>query len=313
MPSPFYENTHYQFAWNSSSLGTLKECPRKYFYKYIQGWSPKGSGIHIRFGSLYHEALERYDRLILSGADPDEAIVHVVRDILYSTWDNRLEDGSGGAPWDTSDHKDGTKKNRETLVRSVVWYIDHYNPDPARTFVLASGEPAIELGFKVELPFTTPAGDAYLYTGHIDRMVTYGDDLMVTDRKTTGAAIGGYYFDHFNPDNQMTGYIYAGRMGFSVPVSGVMIDVAQIQVGATNFARGITTRSEAQLHEWLQDTQHYAELAVRFADANYWPMNDKACWNCDFRRVCAADPSLRDNFLRTDFEIDQHSIERIME
>jgi hypothetical protein len=306
--SPFYENTQYQFAWNSSSLGAFKECARKYQYKYILGYQRKGEGLHIRFGSLFHEALERYDRLVVSGSEPASAILDTVRFLLNATWDGRSEDDAG-APWDSGD----TKKNRETLVRSVVWYIEHYNPDPAKTFILATGEPAIELAFASELPFDTPVnGDPYLYTGHIDRMVTYGDDLFITDRKTTQAAIGGYYFDRFNPDNQMTGYIYTGKVTFKVPIAGVMLDVAQIQVGATNFARAFTSRTGAQVEEWLKDTQYYTELAVRYADAQYWPLNDKACMFCDFRQVCQADPAIRPNVLKTDYEVNMHSIERIL-
>lgn len=305
---PFYPDTHYQFAWNSSALGALKTCARYYQYRYIIGWQPRGSGLHIRFGSLYHAALEQYDRLCLSGANSDDALATVVHDLLHATWDNRLDDGTGGAPWDTGD----TKKNRETLVRSVIWYVEHYNPDPAKTLVLTDGTPALELEFKVELPFDTITGEPYLYTGHIDRMVEYGEDKFVTDRKTTGSTISSYYFDKFNPDNQMSGYIFAARIMFDVPVAGVIIDAAQIAVGFTTFQRGITARSEGQLQEWLVDCQTYFEAANRYADAEYYPMNDKACHMCEFRRVCQADPAMRDNFLRTDFEIDMYSVERIL-
>jgi hypothetical protein len=307
MTSPFYPGTSIQYAWNSSALGELKRCPRAYYYKYIEHWQSRGQGLHLRFGSLYHAALELYDRQILSGADADDAMDRAVDYLLRNTWDGR-DDDQAGAPWDTGD----TKKNRETLVRSVVWYLDHYANDPARTLVLADGTPALELPFIVELPFLTPNDEPYIYTGHIDRMVTYGEDVFVTDRKTTGSTIGPYYFDGFSPDNQMSGYIYAGKVVFNQAVSGVMIDAAQIAVGFTTFGRGITTRSEGQLQEWLRDSQAYMEMAVSYAERGFYPMNDKACFLCEFRQVCNKDPAVREHWLKTNFEKNEHNVERIL-
>jgi hypothetical protein len=62
-PSPFVEGTQLQFAWDSTSLGYLKECPRKYFYTIVEGWRGKGQSVHLEFGGLYHKALEEYDKL----------------------------------------------------------------------------------------------------------------------------------------------------------------------------------------------------------------------------------------------------------
>jgi hypothetical protein len=61
-PSPFIEGTRLQFAWDSTSLGYLKECPRKYYYTMIEGWRGRGESVHLRFGQEYHAALEHYDR-----------------------------------------------------------------------------------------------------------------------------------------------------------------------------------------------------------------------------------------------------------
>ncbi len=306
--SPFYPDTHYQYAWNSSAMGELKRCARAYYYKYIEGWTPVGSGMHIRFGLLYHAALELYDRRLVAGDSPDDAIDAAVDYLLCSTWDNRADDGSGGSPWDTQD----TKKNRETLVRSVIWYVDHFASDPAQTYILADGSPALELEFKVELPWRTLTGEHYLYTGHLDRLVTYAGELLVSDRKTTGMTIGSYYFEQFSPDNQMSGYIYAGKLAYQQPVQGVLIDAAQIAVGFTAFGRSITTRSEGQMQEWLRDMECYTDMANRYVDQGFFPMNDKACFMCDFRKVCNKDPSVRDNWLKTNFERSTHNRDRVM-
>src|SRR5438046_4651295 len=50
-----------QLAWDSTSMGLLKECPRKYQLSILEGWTPKRTSVHLLFGLWYHGALERYD------------------------------------------------------------------------------------------------------------------------------------------------------------------------------------------------------------------------------------------------------------
>lgn len=316
MTSPFYLGTNFQFAWNSSSLGTLKECPRKYFYQYIEGWTPKGDGLHFRFGALYHWGLEHYEVLLTQGLSPEDALDEVVNDLLLKTWDGREADGIGH-PWDTSSFGvAGSKKNRQTLIRSVIWYIDHYNPDPAQTIILDTGKPALELTFTMEIDALTPRGEPYLFTGHLDRLVDYGGDKFVVDRKTSGSTLGSYYFEKFSPDNQMSLYPLVSRVVFDVPVSGVILDAAQIAVGFTSFGRGMTLRSEGQLTEWLHDAVLWLRNAEQFAEASHWPMNDTSCHKydgCEFRKICNKDPQVRHMFLETDFVRTTHNADRILE
>ena len=48
--SPFLPATHIQYAWDSTSLGYLKTCPRLYQYIMIEGWQ---SQIESRPSSLW--------------------------------------------------------------------------------------------------------------------------------------------------------------------------------------------------------------------------------------------------------------------
>ena len=300
-PSPFLPDTEIQFAMDSTSMGVLKECPRKYKLSIIDGWQPRGRSLHLRFGILFHSGLERYDHHKFSGSDHEESVDMVVDYLLQSTWDGRDENDEGGAPWDTGD----TKKTRETLLRTVIWYLEEYKDDPAKTVILENGKPAVELSFKFDLPFIAPNDEPYIYCGHMDRLVTYADDIMVMDRKTSGSTIGAYYFNQYSPDNQMSGYTLAGKVVYDMPVSGVIIDAAQIAVGFSAFARGFTMRSDGQLDEWLLNTGEWLRLARGFAERGNWPMNEKSCGNyggCSFRGVCSKDPAVRQLFLESDFE-----------
>lgn len=314
--SPFVPGTKIQLYWDSTSLGMMKTCPRLYQYKMIEGWTPRQESIHLRFGILYHSALERYDRLRADGLSPEDATRGTIRGLLEATWDRHEAtetEPAVSAAWDSGD----PYKNRATLVRSVIWYLEHFRDDPAQTIRLANGRPAVELSFKMELDYgpnlsylddpdiARAGGQPYVLSGHIDRLVTFLDGVYVTDRKTTKSALGSYYFDQYSPDNQMTLYSLAAQVVFHAPVKGVIIDAVQIGVGFSRFARGMAYRTPAQLDEWLADTRITLRTAEGYATDYYWPMNDRACGmygGCQFRDICGKDPSVRKTFLAANFE-----------
>lgn len=282
-----------QFAWDSTSLGWFKECPRKYFYSMIEGYRSKGESVHLRFGIEYHHGLEYYDHQRAGGLSHDEATRAMVLEALTRTWSE--------GPW-SPDHP---LKTRENLVRSLVWYVEHFRDDPAQTVILANGKPAVELSFRFEV-------DAELMlSGHLDRVVEFMDGRYVMDRKTSTSTLGGYWFNQFTPDNQMSLYSYAGQIILQSPLRGVIIDGCQIAVGFSRFERGFAYRTPDQLDEWLADTKTHVKVAhtygerMRDADpAAAWPMNDKSCHKyggCPFLHVCSRDARVRKTFLESDF------------
>lgn len=279
-----------QVAWDSTSLGLLKTCPRKYFYQIIQGWRPKGQSIHLTFGIAYHSALEAYDKARCKDMDHEEAVIVAVRSALAFT-----------------DPPDPDKnKNKFTLVRSVVWYLDKFGKDdPAKTIVLENGKPAVELSFRMGIGVEAADGSEYLLCGHLDRVVEFGNDVFVMDRKTTKSTMSDYYFNQFSPNNQMTLYTLASQIISKRAAKGVIIDAVQLAVGFSRFARAFAYRTKAQLDEWFGDTVRYLRMAERMANEQSWPMNDTACdkfGGCPFREICAADPGVRELYLKSNFE-----------
>lgn len=317
--SPFIPGTTLQYAWDSTSLTMLQTCPKLYEYQMIQGYRRRGESVHLFFGGQFAKALEHYHVQRAQGASHGYATEYVVGELLEATW---IED----KPWD-SQH---SKKTRETLIRSVVWYLDHYKDDPTKTVILADGKPAVELSFRFDsgiavgyikrepgeislapgaLNFTDgveePANINYVLSGHLDRVVDFGGELFVQDQKTTGSTLGSYFFSEFNPHTQMSLYTLASRVVFNTLVRGVMIDAAQIAVGFTAFARSITMRSEDQLEEWLENIAEWLRLAERFASTGKYPRNESSCHKfggCPFRDICSKSPVVRQQFLDTDFE-----------
>ncbi len=300
--SPFLRDTNIQFAWNSTCLGLLKTCPRLYQYTVIDGWGIRDESIHLRFGIEYHTALQDYAILRASSTPHEEAIHSTIR-LLHGRVHSWLPDRNGRA---------GKYKNRESIVGLVIDYLDHFTDDPAETFILDDGTPAVELSFRFELPWgplNMTKGETlqpYLLSGHLDRVVNFGDALYVMDRKTSMSTLSGYYFNQWSPSNQMTLYTLAGKIMLKSPIKGVIIDAAQVLLEKPNaFQRGFTYRTDDQLDEWLVDLRYWLHNAETYATNSYWPQNDTSCdkfGGCKFREVCSRSPQVREQYLKATFD-----------
>jgi len=294
--SCFLPNTNVQFAWDSTSLGYLKRCPRLYQYIMIQGYQPKEDSIHLRYGIEYHTSIEEFHKARAAGATQKAAMRTAIRNLLV-----RVQD------WDVDrDTPVGKYKNARTIVELVIDYLDKFRDDVAETYIKEDGAPAVELSFRFELDWgPTGSNSPYLLCGHLDQVVTFGDSLFVMDHKTSKNAIGDYYFDGFNPDNQMTLYALAGQIVINSPIKGVIIDAAQILLEKPHaFKRGMTLRTKEQLEEWTADLEYWLNQAEAYATANYWPMNDTSCGmygGCRFREVCSKSGSTRHVYLKSNF------------
>ena len=279
-----------QFAWDATSITLARTCMRKYKYKMLDGWQPRRTSVHLIFGALYATALEHYHLHIATGDSHDDAQIKVVHEALINTWN--IEGQTGG--W-VSDHN---AKTRSTLIRTIVWYLEEFIDDPAKTVILSNGKPAVELSF------TLPVNDDIVFCGHLDKVVDLNDSNFVMDQKTTGSTVSTKFFDQFSPHDQFSMYSYAGQIILSAPIAGVIIDAAQIAVGFSRFERGFTFRNPGLLDEWMDDTLHLIDYARQLTSDEYFPLNPAACGNyggCEFRGVCSRAPSVREQFLKADF------------
>lgn len=292
----------FQIAWDSTSLGLFKECPRKYYYQIILGWQPRGTNVHLLFGQLYHKALEVYDHATFAGADHEEGVRAAVRAAIEGAGDYVMLDGVRvWRPW----RSDSPYKNVWTLCRSIVWYLDYFKNSVLKTLVLSNGKPAVELSFY--FPVFDVSGFQVGLSGHLDRVVIdpATDSESIMDRKTTKAQLNDRFWNQFSPHNQFTLYTIAGNVHYERPTWGITVDAAQVLVNETRFARKFIGRPPGVVNEWLAESRMWVQQALVYAEANYWPMNDKSCSNyggCPFAKVCARSPVQRKNWLEADFE-----------
>lgn len=274
----------------------------------VEGWQPRKKSVHLIFGGHYATALEHYYKHRALGDSLDEALEKVVFETLCNTWERQDKVDSiegrpdveveaalnGGKPWDSGD----AIKTRETLIRTIIWYVDQFADSAVKVILDSEGKPLVERSF------TLNVDGGIVFAGHLDTCVEYAGSPYVMDQKTSKSTISAYYFEGYRPDIQMSMYSFSGKAIFNLPVKGVIIDAAQIAVGFSRFERGFTFRTELELDEWYDDMMILITRIRQMTANNYFPMDRTACGNyggCEFRGVCSRDPAVRRQFLLADF------------
>lgn len=292
-----------QFAWDATSLDLASACPRKYFYRMIRGITPSRQSVHLLFGGVYASALENFYKHRAEGMTLEEAECAVVRLAMLLSWDHPRDESGARLPGGQPLSFDSAEKTRMNLIRSIVWYIEQFGDESeggAVTHHLANGKPAVELSF------TLPFDEDILYCGHLDRVVDFNGSLYWMDQKTTGHTITPKFFEDFTPNNQFSGYSWAGRAILHSPINAGIVDGAQIAVGFTRFARGIIVRTPEQLEEWHDSALQIIHQTRAYSDSGKWPMNTTACGNyggCPYRQLCSRSPTVREHYVEGNFTV----------
>lgn len=275
-----------QVIWDASSFGSFHRCPRYYEYSTVRGWQPRYQATATVFGTALHACLEIFDHSLQRGDKRTAATELAVREAL-----RRGPDLPGG----------DTARTPETLARAVVWYSDQFRNDPLKQALMPNGEAAVEVRFEGAIPGTNSR-----ISGYIDKLVWLADGLYVLDRKTTKVTLGPRYFGYFEPDTQLTTYVWALRRLLGVPVQGAIIEAFQTAVSFTRCERSVFSITDEHLDEFEKEMVHYVEQAEHFHKTGYWPMNTASCGNyggCRYREICSRSPDRREFWLKDSFDL----------
>lgn len=280
-----------QFAWDSTSIGLYKTCPKKYYYSIVCGYEPRTMAPPLAFGIALHSVMEAWHKLIASGIDKHTALIKITR--LAGQLGEHLPPGD-------------TARTKESLVRSVVWYLDQFWEDKAKTLIY-NNKPVVEYHFK--LPFMDYLGMEVLICGHIDRMVHWQGKIYVSDYKTTKYTLDSKFFSQFKPGTQMPLYLTAchiiSETFADLPSAhGVIIDGMQLGVNFTRCARSVVEFSLEEINEYIEDLQYWIKSAMDACKENYFPQNSESCQKysgCHFLEICSKSPARRQAYLDGNF------------
>lgn len=281
-----------QIAWDNTSIGLFKTCPRKYYYSIVQGYQPRIMAPPLAFGIHLHTLLQTWHKLVDSGTDRHTAFLRIAR--------------LAGLLGETIPPGDNTR-TKETLVRTIVWYLDQFWDDKTISIKLPSGQPAVEYHFK--LPLMEYLGHEVLLCGHLDRMVRWQGKAYVMDYKTTKYALDHRFIAQFKPSTQMPLYVTACHIIAETlqdlpPASGVIIDGIQLGVNFSRFNRTVVEFSLEEINEYIESLKHWIKLAMEAGRCQNFPPNEESCQKysgCHFREICAKPPARRQAFLEGNY------------
>lgn len=281
-----------QFFWDSTSISLFKTCSRKYQYTIINQYVPRTTPPALAFGIHLHTLLQTWHQLIESDINKHTAFIRVVR--LAGLLGETLPAGD-------------TARTKETLVRTITWYLDQFWEDTTTTVIHPNGKPAVEYHFQI--PFIHYNSQQVFICGHIDRLVQWQGQTYVMDYKTTKYPLDHRFFNQFKPSIQMGLYVtachlIAGQTSDLPSAHGVIIDGIQLGVNFSRFARQVVSYSLEEINEYVLNLQQFIKQAMDLSAEGIFTPNETACNNysgCHFRDICSKPPARRELFLNGNF------------
>lgn len=300
------------------ALTMHQACPLKYRYRMVEGWTSRRRSGALGFGAAFHAGLAEWYRSTDTTLRAGDAI-----NAISKNWDYTVPE-----------------HDYRTLQKCIETFDAYTREYPQENFQII-GWPDAPI---VEQTFTLPLGtflDCRLsfvdepekwearkdcnaqqdmfepvcacglekeridYGGIFDGLVEFNNKAFVFEHKTT-SQLGDYYFSQFNPNNQVTGYIWAAGVMSGLEVAGAMINAIGVyKVSKPKFLRNITTRSPLDIQRWIINVTATCNEIQSHAVTGYWPQRTISCTQyglCEFHQVdILADPAWRQKRLEQDY------------
>ncbi|MFH0796989.1 MAG: PD-(D/E)XK nuclease family protein [Candidatus Omnitrophota bacterium] len=166
----------------TASMVQAYDCPKKYYYEYVEGWKAIRPSANMVFGSVVHESLAEE---FLNG--------HTAQEVFLEKWEK-----TGDLIYSRSDTQESFRKTGLLLIEKV-----------AKTEVY-------QRVVAVEKAYQTELADGTIFKGKIDLIYDDGKGNVVLDWKTANG-----FFQDSRPDldDQLTAYSMLsgiGRVGYGI-------------------------------------------------------------------------------------------------
>ena len=297
---------------DNSFLEDFISCPRKAQYRYMQRRIPSGERNALNYGTAIHTALEyRYVQWNNSSPSPSQRqeLTHVLQDYF------------GKNPCSEEDWR-----SVEFADETITEYLKRYNVEPFRLICDIDQHPMAELSFSVPLyvhraTLTDIDGSRFeqvipiVYTGRIDLVVLWDNQLGIVDHKTSGM-LGNTFIELHRVAPQFEGYCWAlqkitGHEPSFFLINGIRTKNKPLKPAGgwdkwwdESFLRHKEYIKPGQLEEWRLNTiALIEEFFFHCVDKQYMPQKKKACTmygKCPYYDVCYLPTSQRESELNSD-------------
>jgi hypothetical protein len=269
---------------DASKLQTFMGCPREYFYRYVLGWEPEGSNVHLVFGSAWHLAMET---LLLEGYTA-EAVAHGY-DQFMEEYRKTFTEGD--------DMTNGVKTPANAL-RGLTNYVKHWR-----------GLDKFEV-LETEVAGIVPVrSDANLHF-RIDAIVRdigpgpRGGKVFILEHKT-GSQDSRQWRDQWSLSMQVglyTHVLYSSGLVDPKEIFGAVVNGAIIRKNDEAFVRVPVRKTADHMRTWLWNVKHWYDMIQwNFAELEQctpdepvmmaFPMNTGNCtkyFGCAYHDFCTA-------------------------
>lgn len=259
---------------DATAITEYKDCPRRYFFKIVLGFTPKETAVYFTFGTAYHKFREELE---LNKGDFKGALL---RALTY--WDKTQGDDPvvGSSKFDFM--------TRLRLMQSCKIGYEHYLKEKTQGIIEVL---SVEQPFNVELK----PGTGHYTSGRFDQIIRRHGKVWGRDFKTTSKPLA-YYERGCTPNDQFTRYTFAESLLTGERVQGQFIEVLFNAKGPKksptieNTGPVITTfmvsRTDFEIADWLEDEIFLRDTIQKSREEDRWPKNEKSCTFCIFHSVC---------------------------
>lgn len=301
---------------DSTAVMTFKECPRKYFYRMVLGFVPPVKLPYFAYGSAYHKFREILEIEFKRGTEINKCIL-IGLDAARDYCKQHLVTPSDGKwSWMTTDALIGA-----CMVAAKYWVEEKQS---GHIEVLATEQP-----FRIIVPSKVAENGEIIIAGRADQIIKVSNRIWGRDFKTTsqaGGKDGGlspFYVNSIDPNDQFTRYTYAesilqfGELK-DLPrerVNGQYIEViVNSAKSAPKIENLIVNKTKTQLEKWLEEHDIWMEIMQVCRSKDEWPMNEKSCRFCEYRKVCTlSSESMQMSELKRSYEVNHWDCENITE
>lgn len=275
-------------------------CPRLYWLRHHEWLTEADAKIWFAFGGAWGSAMDVIWKLCCGKKFNKNHVAELAFEAFVAEWVKRGEKD----PDDIDDDELERIKfrNPATAHEMIFYYIER------RTGMFQ--QPSIQL-LSVEEPFAVPLMKEnvdILYGGRWDKIIKLHGSIRAIEHKTTTAwryprNLREEYLKSFLPNNQIDGYIYAGRMKYGRQFNNVYVDIALVHKSQHDvFELLPIDRGPGDLEAWLWDTWYWVNEIERNLEASKtvkpsdpymhaFPKKTASCYrfphNCQFLPVCS--------------------------
>jgi len=277
---------------------TFDSCPAKYFMKRISGYDSIFGSTALRYGSVWHKAMEGFYRSVKEDSWDEEKNLKRALEWADKEWQKLSNENTYITDYRTF----------ENLTSALLNYISLFSTDSTMLKVIDT-----ERKFKILL-FNYNGIDVY-FSGKIDLEIEIYDVLWNLDFKTTGWIVPTL-LKELERSWQFIGYQYASKIEYSKAPEGTLLQIHKLASRKKkNGEYGKLTMEHHRvpliyglidLKRWEESFKDTAIRIIRAHDNDNFIHQYTSCsdyGSCLFKQLCQQEDALDKKELGDRFQI----------